>query len=447
MLQLVAQTRRHKTMLKNGQICSASFFASCHQLTMADESFASTSSANQSVLPTPRRPFDGSESISGFKRRRSPSPEFEEEADKKRQRMLRPLTSSLSAHSRAASLSMLPPPAPASNPSHDLPPTSSRSQLTSFPSISSHSLRHSASFTTFQDLYGSTSSSRTSTRNPELTIWESKTFREKLNATNPSPVRPPLSRSQSVSSLRSSGPPELHAASAKHHLQKRDVTIDFNPPTPFDDNLAVALACSKHNILFFPRRNRIFYKKLSSNDVATQLCKVKDGNLTAMAIGAFGPEGVESIAIASRAGVIEIWDIKMMQKLVSFSMKEPTALAWNGPVLTVGNAEGSIRHYDTRLDKDKIKKGTKVARYHKAMVTRIAYNFNTSNYMFASGDVDGNVLVWNAKTNQPMHVGLVPESARRLRSESYPKEIKHGAPITVSYTLSLQLHPVLIILT
>ncbi|SJL10929.1 uncharacterized protein ARMOST_14325 [Armillaria ostoyae] len=400
---------------------------------MADESFASTSSAEASIFPR-RRPFDVGESISGFKRRRSPSPEFDEEADRKRQRMLRTVPSSLFAlpGSRTASTSMLPPPAraPASNPSHDSL-TPSRSRLTGFPSASAPPLRHSASFTTFEDLYGSTASTRTWTRHPELTIWESKTFREKLNATNPDYVPPTLSRSQSVSSLRSSGPPELHEASTKHHLQKRDVTIDFNPPVSFDDNLPVALACSKYNILFFPRRNRIFYKKLSSNDVATQLCKVKDDKLTAMAIGAFGLEGVESIAIASRAGLIEIWDIETMQKLISFSTKAPTALTWDGPVLTVGNTEGSIRHYDTRLDKDKMKKGSKVIKYHKAMITRIAYNFNTSNHMFASGDVDGNVLVWNAKTNQPINAGdLVPESARRLRSESFPKEIKHTAPIT-----------------
>ncbi|KAK0237229.1 hypothetical protein EDD85DRAFT_953236 [Armillaria nabsnona] len=384
---------------------------------MGDESFTSTSSAEASVFRR-RRPFDVGESISGFKRRRSPSPEFDEEADRKRQRMLRTVPSRLFAlpGGRTASTSMLPPPA--------------RTRLAS-PSASAPPLRHSASFTTFQDLYGSTASTRTWTRHPELTIWESKTFREKLNATNPNYVPPTLSRSQSVSSLRSSGPPELHDASTKHHLQKRDVTIDFNPPVSFDDNLPVALVCSKYNILFFPRRNRIFYKKLSSNDVATQLCKVKDDKLTAMAIGAFGSEGVESIAIASRAGLIEIWDIETMQKLISFSTKAPTALSWDGSVLTVGNTEGSIRHYDTRLDKDKMKKGSKVVKYHKAMITRIAYNFSTSNHMFASGDVDGNVLIWNAKTNQPINAGdLVPESARRLRSESYPKEIKHAAPIT-----------------
>ncbi|KAK0477025.1 hypothetical protein IW261DRAFT_1566489 [Armillaria novae-zelandiae] len=398
---------------------------------MADESFASTSSAEASLFPR-RRPLDVGESISSFKRRRSPSPEFDEEADRKRQRMFRTVPSRLFAlpGGRTASTTMLPPPTRASASWSDLPLTPSRSRFTS-PSASAPPLRHSASFTTFEDFYESTASARARTRHPELTIWESKTFREKLNATNPNYVPPTLSRSQSVSSLRSSGPPELHETSAKHHLQKRDMTIDFNPPVSFDDNLPAALACSKYNILFFPRRNRIFYKKLSSNDVATQLCKVKDDKLTAMAIGAFGSEGVESIAIASRAGLIEIWDIETMQKLISFSTKAPTALTWDGPVLTVGNTEGSIRHYDTRLDKDKMKKGSKVIKYHKAMITRIAYNFSASNHMFASGDVDGNVLVWNAKTNQPINAGdLVPESARRLRSESYPKEIKHTAPIT-----------------
>ncbi|KAK0494345.1 WD40-repeat-containing domain protein [Armillaria luteobubalina] len=343
----------------------------------------------------------------------TPSPEFDEEADRKRPRMLRSVPSRLFAlpGGPTASTSMLPPPAraSASNTWSDLSLTPSRGRLTS-PSASAPPLRHGASFTTFEDLYGSTTSSRTRTRHPELTIWESKTFREKLNSTNPNYVPPTLSRSQSVSSLRSSGPPELHEASAKHHLQKRDVTIDFNPPVSFDDNLPVALACSKNNILFFPRRNRIFYKKLSSNDVATQLCKVKDDKLTAMAIGAFGSEGVESIAIASRAGLIEIWDIETMQKLISFSTKAPTALTWDGPVLTVGNTEGSIRHYDTRLDKDKMKKGSKVIKYHKAMITRIAYNFSASNHMFASGDVDGNVL----------------ETSKRKLSQ----EIKHTAPIT-----------------
>ncbi|KAK0216301.1 hypothetical protein IW262DRAFT_208811 [Armillaria fumosa] len=429
MLQLLAQTRRHKFIFENGTCCLPT---SCHQLTMVDESLASTSSAGASLFPR-RHPFDVGESISGFKRRRSPSPEFDEEADRKRQRMLRTVPTRLFAlpGGRTASTSMLPPPtrASASNTWSDLSLAPSRGRLTS-PSASAPPLRHSASFTTFEDIY-STASTRTRTRHPELTIWESKTFREKLNATNSNYVPPTLSRSQSVSSLRSSGPPELHEASAKHHLQKRDVTIDFNPPVSFDDNLPVALTCSKNNVLFFPRRNRIFYKKLSSNDVAIQLCKVKDDKLTAMAIGAFGSEGVESIAIASRAGLIEIWDIETMQKLISFSTKAPTALTWDGPVLTVGNTEGSIRHYDTRLDKDKMKKGSKVVKYHKAMITRIAYNFGASNHMFASGDVDGNVLVWNAKTNQPINAGdLVPESARRLRSESYPKEIKHTAPIT-----------------
>ncbi|KAK0189429.1 hypothetical protein F5146DRAFT_1138821 [Armillaria mellea] len=400
---------------------------------MADESFASTSSAEASLFPR-HRPFGVGESISGLKRRRSPSPEFDEKADRKRQRMLRTVSSRLFAlpGGRTASTLMLPSPSRASASStwSDLSPVPSRSRLTS-PSASAPPLRHSASFTTFEDLYGSTASTRTRTRHPELTIWESKTFREKLNATNPNYVPPTLSRSQSVSSLRSSGPPELHETSAKYHLQKRDVTVDFNPPVSFDDHLPAALACSKYNILFFPRRNRVFYRKLSSNDVATQLCKVKDDKLTAMAIGAFGSEGVESIAIASRAGLIEIWDIETMQKLISFSTKAPTTLTWDGPVLTVGNTEGSIRHYDTRLDKDKMKKGSKVIKYHKAMITRIAYNFSASNRMFASGDVDGNVLVWNAKTDQPINAGdLVPESARRLRSESYPKEIKHSAPIT-----------------
>ncbi len=150
-LQLLAQTRRHKFIFKNGICC---LLTSCHQLTMADESFTSASSAEASVFRR-RRPFDVGESISGFKRRRSPSLEFDEEADRKRQRMLRTVPSRLFAlpGGRTASTSMLPLPArpSASNPSPDLSLTPSRSRLAS-PSASAPPLRHSASFTTFQDL-------------------------------------------------------------------------------------------------------------------------------------------------------------------------------------------------------------------------------------------------------------------------------------------------------
>ncbi|KAG6825350.1 hypothetical protein H0H92_004008 [Tricholoma furcatifolium] len=249
-----------------------------------------------------------------------------------------------------------------------------------------------------------------------------------------------LMRSTSSSSL-SVALLSYSECSAKYHLLAPRPTLDLDfalPPTPAPNTPEfnpAGLICSAYNTLFFTRGNRVCFK---SGEEIVHLCRLSEGegDLRVLAFpdassssyssssSSASPSPTDILAIGTSKGVVQLWDIRTRKRVLTLPSKNPTgvtALAWNGPVLTVGGEKGTIRHYDTRV-RPKAEQVGKITR-HQATVTCLKWNMDGK--ILASGDGAGMVYCWEwpAKSSSgriPMDVG---EFVQRRKKMQHPGPI------------------------
>lgn len=231
-----------------------------------------------------------------------------------------------------------------------------------------------------------------------------------------------LIRSASISSLRSLTPAPIKypEESAKNHLRDTRVAVDFSCTRSINQRV-VPVSCTSDNVLLFTRGNRVHLKNFSAADDIGQLCKLQEsyGDLTLLESGSV--ESPETLALASNKGFIQIWDVKAKKMTSSWSTKGVAAMAWNGPVLTVGGIKGSIRHYDTRITPNrKMKEQARKITRHQTSITQLAWNIEGK--LFASADETGTVHVWDPRQKVPLDVGELVQ--RR-------KKMQHGSLVSV----------------
>ncbi|KAF6749747.1 WD40-repeat-containing domain protein [Ephemerocybe angulata] len=206
----------------------------------------------------------------------------------------------------------------------------------------------------------------------------------------------------------------------------------FIPPPPAPERhprdlpptvRAHTLACSGSGILFFTRANRLHFKNLTANEEVGQICKIQEihGVFTAIACGGSGETGGYVVAVGTSKGVVAIYDVQTKKRVLSWTLKPGVAsLAWNGKILTIGAASGTIVHYDTRISPvEKMKEQAVTVTRHQAPITRMEWNAEGD--MLASADKKGNVYCWKTGEKVPLDVG---EFVLRR------KKIKHCAAIS-----------------
>lgn len=217
---------------------------------------------------------------------------------------------------------------------------------------------------------------------------------------------------------------QLPETSSKHWLRNTRITVDYTPVAPNEPS-ARLLGCSVNNFVYFARGNRVHYKNINvnANEEIGQLMKLKEvqGNLRALELNTTSQPDI--MAIGTSKGVIQLWDVKAKKMTTSWhTTKEISAMAWNGPLLTIGSLKGVIRNYDTRLPHSKIKEQSRKFCRHEGEITTL--DWSVDGKYLASGDANGQVLCWENGLGPPMQVG---EAVHR-RS----KKILQSGKITVS---------------
>lgn len=228
-----------------------------------------------------------------------------------------------------------------------------------------------------------------------------------------------LIRSASLSSLRSQSPlpQQFPEVSAKHHLRASKVSIDYARPS--DAIPTRLLSCSKENVLFFTRGDRVYFKSLnnSTNEEVTQLYRLSEsgGHLRVIECGEKSLAGV--VAIGTSKGYVQTWDVATRKLLMSWpTTKDISALAWNGSVLTVGGAKGIIHLYDTRASPtEKMREQARKTTRHQGQITCLSWN--DDGRFLASGDSSGVVYCWEYGHMVPMHVGEFVQRRKKIHHE------------------------------
>ncbi|KAI1783213.1 WD40 repeat-like protein [Ganoderma leucocontextum] len=192
--------------------------------------------------------------------------------------------------------------------------------------------------------------------------------------------------------------------------------IDYSVPSPADATAGSPIGWSHSNALVFGRGNRVYYKSMADTEgVAQQLCKITDSMGNLVLVQCAGENHPSTVALATSNGHMQLWDLATKRPTLQWRMKGPSAMIFNGTLLTVGDEKGALRHYDTRVnDPAKMKdQATKVTR-HQGRITALAWN--RDGHTVASGDQNGLIFVWDIrKPRLPLEVGELVQRRRKMQ--------------------------------
>ncbi|KAF9555734.1 WD40 repeat-like protein [Agrocybe pediades] len=196
------------------------------------------------------------------------------------------------------------------------------------------------------------------------------------------------------------------------------ITVDYATPTTTpDEPSARLLSCSANNVAFFTRGNRVHYKNLAStSEDVGQLLKLQEahGNVRCLEINRSKGAGADPdiLAVGTSKGYIQLWDVQKKKMTAKWHSKEVTAMAWNGHTLTVGNAKGVIRNYDTRAPPSKMKEQSRKSIRHEAAITTLSWTGDGK--FLASGDLSGTVYCWEGGLGPPLQVGEPVQRRKKI---------------------------------
>ncbi|KAF8181082.1 hypothetical protein BJ912DRAFT_980291 [Pholiota molesta] len=209
---------------------------------------------------------------------------------------------------------------------------------------------------------------------------------------------------QGIALMRSASLSSLHLPASPHAR----TTFDYSPPTDTSNGISARILPAH-----FQRRNIT----TNFNTDISQLCKLSEkwGNIRALEGGGIAQPSI--LAIATSKGYIQIWDVKAKKATMTWpTTKEITALAWNGPILSVGGIKGSIRHYDTRLPASKLKEQARqVIRNHGQFL--------------ASGDAAGTVHCWELGQKVPLEVGEFVSRRKKIHTR---ERFRHPSAVEIN---------------
>ncbi|KAJ7573975.1 WD40 repeat-like protein [Mycena floridula] len=223
-----------------------------------------------------------------------------------------------------------------------------------------------------------------------------------------------MRRASSQSLVGTSTVPPFPELSAKYHLRNTKTTIDFSLPPAPEGESPLPLALSAQNVLYFSRANRIQFKNLNTSEDIGQLCKLQNGIGDLKIIECGGIEKVDHIALASTKGTIQIWDVRTKKILSNWSTKGVAAMKWNGCLLTIGSAKGTIRYYDTRISPaSKMKEQARKMTRHQSCITNLAWN--PEGKLLASADDTGTIYCWDHRQKVPLDVGEFVQRRKKMQ--------------------------------
>ncbi|TFK36593.1 WD40-repeat-containing domain protein [Crucibulum laeve] len=197
-------------------------------------------------------------------------------------------------------------------------------------------------------------------------------------------------------------------------MRNTNVRIDYSMPTTNPEVNSRLLTCSQDNIVFFARGNRVHYKHLTTSEEVGHLCKLQETRGDLRVLTCAGETHPELIALGTSKGYIQIWDVKAKKMTMGWSTKEMSAMAWNGPVLSVGSIKGTIRHFDTRIEQTaKMKEQAPKVTRHQGPITSMGWN-SEGKYL-ASGDKTGTVYTWEMGQRIPLDVGDFVQRRKKMQ--------------------------------
>lgn len=212
--------------------------------------------------------------------------------------------------------------------------------------------------------------------------------------------------------------------SAKHFLRSAKISLDFTLPPGAPTIGPMPVDWSYSNVIYFSRGNRVYHKNMGATDDMGQLCKLKDAHGDLRAIVAAGRDQPHVMALGTSKGFVQIWDVNAKSMVSTWSAKDVSTMKWNGRVLTVAGAKGSIRHFDTRIpERSKMKEQASKVNRHQSRICSMEWNSDGN--LLASGDENGNIYCWDSRQDTPLHIGDLVH--RR-------KKMQHPGAITVSLT-------------
>jgi cell division cycle protein 20 (cofactor of APC complex) len=134
-----------------------------------------------------------------------------------------------------------------------------------------------------------------------------------------------------------------------------------------------------------------------------------------MACGVENQANEKLLALGTSTGCVQIWDVQARKMTMTWTMKEVPAMAWNGPVLTVGTEKGVFRHFDTRIKPQvKMKELAKKVVRHRAQLTQISYN--NEGKLFATADSAGTIHCWDTRDpKKPLDVGEIVQRRKKMQ--------------------------------
>lgn len=192
------------------------------------------------------------------------------------------------------------------------------------------------------------------------------------------------------------------------------LAIDFSVANAEAKNNVWPVSWSQKNVMVFGRGNRVQYKALAGDMQTGQLCKLRETHGALQLVACAGSDRPNLVAVCTTKGHIELWDLAVKRMTASWSTHSLGAMAWNGPVLTVGGNRGTIRNFDTRIkEAAKMKDQTKRLTRHQAEICSLTWH--EEGKLFASGDSSGVVLAWDSRQNVPLDVGEVVQRRKKMQ--------------------------------
>ena len=173
------------------------------------------------------------------------------------------------------------------------------------------------------------------------------------------------------------------------------------------------------------------YKNMADTDgVAGQLTKLGDSTGGLRLLAGAGADRPRLVALASHKGQVQLWELGARAPVAQWRLKGPSTLVFNGPLFSVGDERGGLRHYDTRIgDAAKMREQATQVTRHQGAISALAWYKDGVQY--ASGDRNGLVLVWDLrKPKFPLE--NVGEMVQRRRKMHHTGAITVGGPVLLA---------------
>ncbi|KAJ8474133.1 hypothetical protein ONZ45_g16053 [Pleurotus djamor] len=217
--------------------------------------------------------------------------------------------------------------------------------------------------------------------------------------------------------------PVLRPTSVTSNLatHKQSIMALDTPGIPVD-TFANPISWSHHNCIAVTCNDGVYYQNLDTKIVRRLATphRISNPANSVLSLQWAGKDRENLLAIGTTGGELQVWEAwkecsKMNMMVEEWEHAESarvTGLSWNGPLLTVGRAGGTIDLYDIR-DKDKVRS----IDGHKSTVAGVTWN--PDGKFLACGDKSGVVHIWDARASKDLWSDVGKRSSK----------IRHRGPV------------------